>query len=59
MEIKTIQIRRLQATPGMVLTNGEVYGTEIYLGVNEVVTGWYEITEKEYEAILAEQASEV
>jgi hypothetical protein len=58
MEIKTIEIRRLVASPGMVLTNGDVYGTEIYLGVNEVVTGWHEITEEEYNEIKQKEDAE-
>ena len=41
----------------MVLTNGEAYssvGGEVYLGKNDSADNWYEITEEEYKAIIAE-----
>lgn len=44
----------LYADEGMVLTNGEAYGKEIYLGKNDKPENWHEITEKEYEEILKE-----
>lgn len=50
-----IELRKLTAADGMVLTNGEVYGKEIYLGKNDSPGNWHEITEAEYEKILAEQ----
>ena len=42
----------LYADEGKVLTNGEVYGKQIYLaeGLNE--DGFYEITDTEYEEYL-------
>jgi hypothetical protein len=42
----------------MVLTNGETYssvGGSVYLGVNDSPDNWHEITEAEYEEILAEE----
>lgn len=51
MEITTIELRKLTASEGMVLTNGEVYGKEIYLGVNDNENNWREITDAEYEEI--------
>jgi hypothetical protein len=51
----TITLRKLTATEGHVLTNGDVYGKEIYLGVNDNENNWREITDAEYEKILAEQ----
>lgn len=50
-----IEITKLTASEGHVLTNGEVYGKEIYLGVNDSANNWHEITDAEYEVILAEQ----
>lgn len=55
----TITIRKLTATEGMTLTNGEAYGKEIYLGKNDSPENWHEITDAEYEEILATQESEM
>ncbi len=54
----TITIKKLTASEGHTLTNGEAYGKEIYLGVNDKAENWQEITDVEYEAILAEQEKE-
>ena len=51
----TITIRKLTASEGHVLTNGEAYGKEIYLGKNEDAKNWTEITDTEYAEVLAEQ----
>jgi hypothetical protein len=42
----------LKARSGYVLTNGEAYGKEIYLGVNDKPENWFEITEEEYQIIM-------
>ena len=55
MKIETIELRKIKADEGMVLTNGLAYGTEIYLGKNDSEYNWYEITEEEYEDILSSQ----
>lgn len=55
----TIELRKLTAAEGMILTNGEAYGKEIYLGKNDSPDNWHEITDAEYEKILAEQEAEV
>ena len=47
MEISTIELRKLTANEGMTLTNGEVFGKEIYLGVNDKIENWHEVEEKE------------
>lgn len=54
MIISTIEIRKMVAASGMVLTNGEAYGKEIYLGKNDKPENWYEITDTEYEKIIEE-----
>ena len=55
MKKTTIELIKLTATDGMVLTNGEAYGKEIYLGCNDKPENWHEITEAEYEEHLAEE----
>ena len=51
----TITLRKLTASEGYVLTNGEAYGKEIYLGIYDSPENWHEITDAEYEAIMAAQ----
>ena len=58
MEISTIEIKKIKASEGMVLTNGETYssvGGEVYLGVNDSADNWREVPMAEYDAYLAEQ----
>lgn len=55
MKKTTINLIKLTASEGMVLTNGKAYGKEIYLGCNDKEENWHEITEAEYEKILAEE----
>ena len=57
----TITMRKLTASEGYVLTNGEVYGKEVYLGVNDFAGNWHEITDAEYAEIVkqTEQEAEV
>lgn len=54
MKQETITSIKLIASKGMILTNGEAYGTEVYLGTGDSVDNWHEITEEEYEKIQAE-----
>jgi hypothetical protein len=58
MEMTTIELKKITAAEGYVLTNGDVYSKEIYLGVNDSPSNWYEITEEEYEEILAKEEEE-
>ena len=55
----TITLRKLTATEGFVLTDGEAYDTEIYLGKNDSAENWHEITDAEYAEILAKQEAEM
>ena len=61
MKISTIQMQKLQAGEGMVLTNGEAYssvGGYVYLPENSDASKWHEITEAEYDRIMAEREEE-
>ena len=42
----------LNAGKGKVLTNGEIYGTQIFLAIGESPLSYYEISEEEYNIIL-------
>lgn len=62
MIIENITVRCIKADEGKVLTNGVAYssvGGEIYLGVNDSVENWHEITETEYNTIVEEQNKEL
>lgn len=62
MEISTIEIRKLTASEGMILTNGEAFssiGGVVYLGKNDSEENWYEITEAECERMLAELEAKI
>ena len=50
-----IELRKLTATKGMTLTNGEAFGKEIYLGKNDSAENWTEITDTEAEEMIARQ----
>lgn len=61
MEIKTIELRNLVPSEGMVLTNGIDYSDNkdgIYLGINDSADNWHEITKEEYEQILVNKQIE-
>jgi hypothetical protein len=49
----------LYAESGKVLTNGEIYGTRIYLAEGMSVDAFYEISAEEYAAIMAEKEKEI
>lgn len=51
----TITMRKLTASDGYVLTNGNVYGKEVYLGIYDSAENWHEITDAAYAEILAER----
>lgn len=59
MEITTFEMKKLTPSEGMVLTNGNAYSSPdgaVYLGANDTVENWKEITVEEYEARMAEAA---
>lgn len=47
MNMTTIELRKLTASDGMTLTNGEAFGKEIYLGKNDSPDNWREIPDAE------------
>jgi hypothetical protein len=49
----------ITADEGKILTNGTIYGKVIYLSEGESADNYHEITEEEYNAMLAEKESEV
>lgn len=48
----------LKADKGYIYTNGEIYGTKIYLAETVSKDSFYQITKEEYEKIMAEQMEE-
>ncbi len=46
----------LYAEEGMILTNGKDYGKIVHLAVDADASAYYEITEEEYNAIIAAEA---
>lgn len=51
MEMNIIEIRKLIASEGMTLTNGEAFSKEVYLGKNDSADNWHEITDAEAESL--------
>ena len=47
MTQETITRIKLIAYDGMVLTNGEAFGKEVFLGTGDSADNWHEITEAE------------
>ena len=45
----------ITATEGHILTNGEIYGSEIYLGDGVSADQFHEIALEEYQAMFEEQ----
>ena len=54
-----IELKKLIASEGTILTDGSAYGTEIYLGKNDSAENWHEISLEEYEKIKAEVQAEI
>ena len=48
----------IKAREGMILTNGEIYGTEIFLADGLSAEDFHEISRAEYDALIASAESE-
>ena len=48
----------ITADEGKILTNGEIYGKTIFLGSGDSAGNYHEITQGEYENILAAKEAE-
>ena len=59
MNIETIELRKIIATKGMILTDGENYGKIIFLSDDADISLWYEITEEKYNEIQKELEEEI
>lgn len=59
MEQEIITRVKLTASSGMVITNGETFGTVVYLASDVNPEDWYEITEEEYNSIVEKQLKDV
>ena len=55
MTRETITRIKLTASEGHILTDGENFGRVVYLASGDEGEKWYEITEGEYEAKMAER----
>ena len=51
MKVETIVRKKITASEGCVLTDGEIYGRTIYLAEGKSEGAFYEITDAEYEEI--------
>ncbi len=58
MITETIEMIKLTASEGMVLTNGDAYGKEVYLAQGGSPENWQEISDAEYEKMREEQEEE-
>jgi len=47
----TEKVTVLKADEGMTLTNGEAFGKVVYLGTNDSVFNWHEITDAQAQAL--------
>ena len=49
--MKIINEKTIEADEGMVLTDGTAFGVIVYLGNNDSIDNWHEITEEEAERL--------
>ena len=51
MIASVIEIRVLEPSPGMVLTNGETFSDRVYLGVGDSPDNWWEVPKNDDDVI--------
>lgn len=49
-----IEVTKLTASDGMILTNGTNFARVAFIGTGDSPDNWHEITEAEYKALTAE-----
>lgn len=54
MKVETIVRKKITASEGYVLTDGEIYGRTIYLAEGKSEADFYEITDAEYQEKMKE-----
>ncbi len=54
-----IKDKVIYADEGMILTNGELFGKAVILAACADASAYYEITEEEYNALIAEEVRAV
>ena len=54
MKVETIVRKKITASEGYVLTDGEIYGRTIYLAEGKSEADFYEITDAEYQKKMKE-----
>ena len=58
MKVRDINLKELTASEGMMLTDGKDFARVTRLAEGADPSKWYEITEAEYERIMAEQEAQ-
>lgn len=54
MKVETIVRKKITASEGYMLTDGEIYGRVIYLAEGKSEDAFYEVSEEEYQQKLKE-----